>query len=215
MEENRDLIKREIYDSRTKKFYKFIYTKTWPTFQISGIQMHRIKFCDPKKDTILKIKAIGKIYGRVLDTCCGLGYTSILVAKKKRVYEVFTFEKDKNVIDMAKINHFSKDLFEDNKIKLSIGDVSIEIKKFNSNFFNAIIHDPPTYSLAPELYSRDFYKECFRVLKWNGKMFHYIGDFRSSRVRRILRGIYKRLHEAGFSEIRKVEYANGLFIRKL
>lgn len=209
-----NIIEYEIFDINTRKFYKLVPTKTWPTIQISGIQMHRIKNCDPKKDTILKLKAIGKIYGRVLDTCCGLGYTSILAAKKKGVREVYTFEKDNNVIELAKKNKFSKELFENSKIKLTLGDVFTEIKKFSNKFFNIIIHDPPTYSLASELYSRDFYNECFRVLNDNGKMFHYVGDFKSNRIRRILKGVLKRLHEAGFYKIRKVEYAHGLVIRK-
>ncbi|MEM5868875.1 MAG: methyltransferase [Candidatus Aenigmatarchaeota archaeon] len=204
----------EIFDESTNKFYKLIYTKTWPTVQISGIQMHRIEGCDPKRDTILKLRALGKIYGRVLDTCCGLGYTSILTARKKGVKEVFTFEKDKNIIKIARMNEFSKELFENAKIKLSIGDIFIEIKKFPKEFFNIIIHDPPTYSLAPELYSKEFYKELFRVLKWNGKIFHYIGNFRSNRARRILKGVLKRLREAGFYKIKKVKSAHGLLIIK-
>lgn len=213
--EKEDISRINIFDVKTKKFYKLIPTSTWPTVQISGIQMHRIKDCDPKKDTILKLKAAGKLYGRVLDTCCGLGYTSILAARKKRVNYVFTFEKDENIIEIAKKNIFSKDLFENKKIKLVIGNIFSEIKKFPNEFFNVIIHDPPTYFLAPELYSKEFYKELFRVLKWNGKIFHYIGNFRSNKIRRILKGVLRRLHEAGFHKIKKVEYAHGLLIIKI
>jgi len=55
----------KFFDEKTKKFYKLISTKTWPTLEISGIHMHRIKEVDPKTDTELKIKSLGKIYGKV------------------------------------------------------------------------------------------------------------------------------------------------------
>jgi predicted methyltransferase len=141
------------FDEKTKKFYKLIPTKTWPTLEISGIHMHRIKEVDPKTDSELKIKCLGKIYGDVLDICTGLGYTAILAARKKNVKIVVTIEKDENVIKIAKLNEFSKELFENPKIKLVIGDAFEEIKKFKDESFNFVIHDPPRISLAPELYS--------------------------------------------------------------
>jgi predicted methyltransferase len=73
----------KFFDEKTKKFYKLIPTSTWPTLEISGIHMHRIKKVDPKTDTELKLKALGRIYGVVLDICTGLGYTAILAARRK------------------------------------------------------------------------------------------------------------------------------------
>jgi hypothetical protein len=204
----------KFYSEKTKRFYKLVKTKTWPTLEISGIHMHRIKGIDPKLDTELKLKALGKIYGKVLDTCTGLGYTAILAARNKNVEKVYTFEKDENIIYIARKNPFSKELFTNEKIELKIADIFYEIKKFPANFFDFIIHDPPRISIAPELYSLEFYKELFRILKSNGKIFHYTGKPGIKSGKNYLRGIIKRLRLAGFKNIERKDFALGLLIRK-
>ena len=205
----------KFFDERTKKLYKLVPTKTWPTLEISGIHMHRIKDVDPKTDTELKIKSIGKIYGRVLDVCTGLGYTAILLARKKSVEKVVTIEKDENVIYIAKQNEFSRELFENSKIELIIGDAFEVVKNFEDESFNFIIHDPPRFSLAPELYSQEFYNQLFRVLKKRGKMFHYVGEPGKFSGKNFLQGITRRLLLAGFRKIVKVKEAKGLVAYKL
>jgi predicted methyltransferase len=191
----------KFFDEKTKKFYKLISTKTWATLEISGIHMHRIKEVDPKTDTELKIKSLGKIYGKVLDICTGLGYTAILAAKKKSVEKVVTIEKDENVINIARQNEFSKELFENQKIELIIGDAFEVVNNFNNGSFNFIIHDPPRFSLAPELYSQDFYNQLFRVLKKGGKMFHYTGEPGKLYGKNFIQGIAKRLLLAGLEKL--------------
>ncbi|MGC8993675.1 MAG: methyltransferase [Candidatus Aenigmatarchaeota archaeon] len=202
------------FDEKTKKFYKLVKTETWPTLEISGIHMHRIKDVDPKTDTELKIKSLGKIYGKILDICTGLGYTAILVARNKKVEKVITIEKDKNVIKIAKQNEFSKELFENPKIEIIIGDAFEEVKKFENESFNFIIHDPPRFSLAPELYSQEFYNQLFRVLKKGGKMFHYTGEPGKLSGKNYLKGIVKRLLLAGFKKVIRIEKAKGFLVLK-
>ncbi|MCS7134369.1 MAG: methyltransferase domain-containing protein [Candidatus Pacearchaeota archaeon] len=164
--------KIQFYSEKTRKFYQLFPTSTIPTLKISGVPMHRFTNMDPLKDTLLKIKA-AKPIGIVLDTCCGLGYTAIFAAKKPEVKKVYTFEKDENVIKIAKLNDASKDLFENKKIILEIGDVTKKIRKFKDGFFDSVVHDPPTFKLAPELYSENFYREIIRVLKAGGRLWHY------------------------------------------
>ena len=86
-------------------------------------------------------------------------------------------------------------------------DALDEIKIFKSSMFDAVIHDPPRLSLATELYSLDFYKQIYRVLKNNGKLYHYTGS-PGSRNRKInLAGnVSKRLKQAGFKKIEKAHY---------
>lgn len=168
--ENKEKI--QFYSEKTKKFYQLFPTKTIPTLKISGVPMHRFTKIDPLQDTLLKIEA-AKPKGIVLDTCCGLGYTAIFSAKKPKVEKVYSFEKDENVLKMAKLNEASKELFENKKIMLKQADVLEEIKNFSDDFFDTIIHDPPTFKLAPELYSEKFYKELSRVLKKKGRLWHY------------------------------------------
>lgn len=202
------------YSEKTGKFYRLVETDTWPYLEISGIRMHRADEVDPKTDAMLKIKALGKIYGSILDCCTGLGYTAILAAQKRSVREVITIEKDENVIFIAKQNPFSKALFENGKIKLIVGDVFEEIKNFNNEYFNFIIHDPPRINVAPELYSLEFYKQLFRVLKGNGRILHYVGRPGVRQGKRYLKGIMERLRLAGFTRIRMVDYALSLVIEK-
>ena len=204
----------KFYSERTGKFYRLVKTNTWPYLEISGIRMHRAEDVDPKTDAILKIKALGKIYGSVLDCCTGLGYTAILAAKRRSVKEVITIEKDENVILIAKQNPFSKPLFENKKIKLIVGDAYQEIKNFGDRRFNFIIHDPPRISVALELYSLEFYRQLYRVLKDNGRLLHYVGKPGLRQGKRYLKGIVKRLRLAGFNRIKMVDYALSLIIEK-
>jgi predicted methyltransferase len=200
----------KFYSEKTGKFYKLVKTSTWPTVKVSGIFMHRVKDVDPKTDSLLKVKALGKIEGIGLDTCAGLGYTSILSAKERKVKKIITVEKDENMIKIAKLNPYSKELFTNSKIALIIGDVYEEIRKFSDEYFNFIIHDPPRVSIAGELYSLEFYKQLFRVLKKGGKIFHYVGEPGKRQMKNYKKGILERLRLAGFRNIKKVEYAKGV-----
>jgi hypothetical protein len=164
--------KLQFYSDKTRRFYQLLPTKTIPTIRISGVPMHRFAKIDPLTDTLLKIKA-ARPKGVVLDSCMGLGYTAIYSAKQKSVEKVFTFEKDENVLEVAKNNSASSELFTNKKIILENKDVRDAIIKFEDNFFDSIIHDPPTFPIAPELYSENFYKELFRVLKNDGRLWHY------------------------------------------
>ncbi|MBS7625213.1 methyltransferase [Candidatus Bathyarchaeota archaeon] len=202
------------YSEKTGKYYRLVETKTWPYLEISGIRMHRADDVDPKTDAMLKIRALGRIYGSILDCCTGLGYTAILAAKRRNVREVITIEKDENVIFIARQNPFSKPLFENSKIKLIIGDVFEEIGNFDDEYFNFIIHDPPRINIAPELYSVDFYRQLFRVLKGNGRVLHYVGRPGIRQGKRYLKGIIERLRLAGFTKIRRVDYALSLVVEK-
>ena len=204
----------KFYSEKTGKFYRLVKTETWPYLEISGIRMHRATDVDPKKDSILKIRALGRIYGIILDSCTGLGYTAILAARSRRVKRVITIEKDENVILIAKKNPYSRDLFTNKKIKLIMGDVFYEVRNFRDEYFNFIIHDPPRISIAPELYSLEFYRQLFRILKRNGKILHYVGRPGIRQGKRYIKGIVRRLRQAGFLRIRKDEPSLSLVIEK-
>ena len=87
------------------------------------------------------------------------------------------------------------------------------IKSFKTDYFSAIIHDPPARSLCrTDLYGVAFYKELYRVV--SGPIFHYIGNSKSRESGRLYSGIISRLKEAGFSQVKKAERAFGLVARK-
>ncbi|ASJ17176.1 hypothetical protein A3L04_08895 [Thermococcus chitonophagus] len=194
-------------------FYKLVPTIP-PTIEINGIRMHRTKDTNPLRDTLAKVNTVNPREGeKVLDTCMGLGYTAIEAAR--RGAHVVTIEKDPNVIELARINPWSLELFSNSRIKIIHGDSYEVIKKFEDEEFNVIIHDPPRFSLAGELYSEKFYKELYRVLKPGGRLFHYVGNpGKKYRHKDIQRGVMERLRRAGFVRVRKVEEALGVVALK-
>ena len=194
------------------RVYGLMPTKSAPTMLISGIPMHRIKDTNPHQDTLNKIKAVAPVKGDVLDTTTGLGYTAIEAAKTAR--RVVTIEIDPMAQEMARQNPWSQALFNDRNITQLIGDASEEIENFDSESFSTIIHDPPMFTLAGELYSLAFYKQAFRVLKHHGKIFHYIGDPDSKSGARTTAGVIRRLQGAGFKRVSRAPRAFGVVAYK-
>lgn len=190
------------------RFYSLMPTVSAPTMLISGIPMHRIKDTNPHQDTLSKIEAIAPIQGEILDTTTGLGYTAIEAAKTAR--HVITIEIDPMAQEIARLNPWSQALFENPRITQVIGDAFDEIEKFDAEFFSIIIHDPPMFSLAGDLYSLAFYRQAFRVLKHQGRIFHYIGDPESKTGARVTKGVIRRLQEAGFARVIRAARAFGV-----
>jgi predicted methyltransferase len=82
---------------------------------------------------------------------------------------------------------------------LAHGDVVEQIGALASASFDAILHDPPRFGTAGELYSQAFYDELSRVLKRNGKLFHYTGTpNKLTSGRDVPNEVAKRLRQAGF-----------------
>ncbi|HXT35523.1 MAG TPA: spermine synthase [Chloroflexota bacterium] len=179
--------------------YSLMATTGWPTLVNSGFTMHRIVGIDPGQDTQEKIRALGTPRGRVLDTTTGLGYTAIAAARQAN--EVITVELDPLVLEIAGLNPWSRELFENPRISRRIGDSSELIVEFPDRHFTQIIHDPPTLSLAGDLYGGAFYRQLFRVLIPGGTLFHYVGNPASRQGGMVAKGVIRRLHEAGFTKV--------------
>ena len=191
------LHKAEIFSSFTDRYYSLMPTPSAPTMLISGIPMHRIKGTTPDKDTTWKIKALGKPYGKILDTATGLGYTAIQAARTAA--QVITVEYDPAVIALCRINPWSQELFTNPRIVQVIADSADIAMMFAPGSLNAIIHDPPMFNLAGHLYSGALYATFHEILKQNGRLFHYIGNPDSRLGASIGRGVVKRLRQVGFS----------------
>ncbi len=174
---------------------------TAPTIEIDGIRMHRTKHMTPLEDARKKIFTVNiSANEKVLDICTGLGYTAIESYRMKAF--VTTIELDSNVIEIAKYNPYSADLFngiESKKIDLILEDATIAIKEMDDDSFDVILHDPPRFSLAGELYSQEFYHNLYKILKKEGRLLHYVGKPGSKyRGKDYISGIQNRLNEAGF-----------------
>lgn len=200
--------KIQLFSEETQRVYTLYPTQGAPTMLISGIPMHRIKATDPHQDTLSKVRSLGRIHGRVLDTCTGLGYTALQAARYAS--HVTTIELDLAVHSIIRQNPWSCALFATPNITPLIGDSGELIETFDTAAFDCILHDPPMFNLAGELYSLAFYRQLHRVLRRGGRLFHYIGNPESKSGATITRGVVRRLDEAGFRRIQDRPQAFGI-----
>ena len=142
----------------------------------------------------------------------GLGYTAIEAAKTAE--HVVTIELDPAVLEIARLNPWSQALFNNPKISVMMGDSQDVIQELKDGSYSRIIHDPPNFSLAGQLYSEAFYRELFRLLSRTGRLFHYVGNLQSGSGGRVVRGVVRRLQEAGFRQVRPEPRAFGLVAQK-
>lgn len=198
----------QAWSQESGRVYSLYPTPAAPTMLVSGIPMHRIKETDPHQDTLAKIRAAGPVQGSVLDTCTGLGYTALEAARTAA--HVITCELDPAVHTIIERNPWSARLFATPNVECRIGDSAELIAEFAAASFDLIVHDPPMFSLAGDLYALDFYRECKRVLRPRGRLFHYIGNPESKSGATVTRGVVRRLHEAGFSRITPRPQAFGV-----
>jgi predicted methyltransferase len=202
------------FSEALSRHYSLFPTAGAPTLLIGGFSMHRIKGTDPMRDTLSKVRAAAPLRGRVLDTSTGLGYTAIEAAKSPQVDEVVTIEIDPTTLAIARRNPWSRALFVDPKIQQIIGNAYDVLPDLPDEAFTRIIHDPPVFSLAGELYSGAFYRELYRVLRRNGRLFHYIGSLDSKAGAGIARGAIRRLKESGFVRVDRRQEAFGVLAYK-
>ena len=196
------------------KVYKLTPVKNGaPTHEINGIRMHRMKDTTPDK----AVKSIFKYFhvgpgDYILDICTGLGYTAQEAAR--RGARVLTIEIDENVVELSKVNPWSRDFWkykDEGKIELIIGDAKDVIREIPPEKFTGIIHDPPRFAMAGELYSLEFYRELYRVAKKGARLFHYTGN-PGERFRRksVSKGVIERLRKAGWTNLKRVEEIQGV-----
>ncbi|HEU5439674.1 MAG TPA: methyltransferase domain-containing protein [Ktedonobacterales bacterium] len=201
-----------VFSETTNWLRSLMPTAGAPTMLVAGFPMHRIKGTEPWADTLKKIAAAGPITGHVLDTATGLGYTAIAAARTAEA--VTTIELDPAGLEVTRQNPWSHELFDNLKITQIVGDAFEETAKLPGGAFSVVLHDPPTLSLAGELYSEAFYRELHRVLAPRGRLFHYIGDLESGLGKRVASGATRRLRAAGFRRVTPRPEAFGLLATK-
>jgi predicted methyltransferase len=125
-----------------------------------------------------------------------------------------TIELDPGAQEMVRQNPWSQELLQNPRITQLLGDAFEVVPTLESERFSRIIHDPPTFSLAGDLYSGAFYRELYRLLKRGGRLFHYIGDPDSKASGGVTRGVLRRLQESGFSRVVRRPEAYGVVAYK-
>ncbi len=162
-------------------FFNEEYEESYHCKFVGALEESRIKYVEPANISEGDV---------VLDFCFGLGYNTITALKISSKIKVTALELDKDILkevltnvvpdeyksenELVKIAvQNSLDKIKNDKINLIIGDAKEEIKKLPSNSFNAIFFDPFSPGKHKELWSLDIFKECYRILKKNGRLTTY------------------------------------------
>ena len=170
-----------------------------PTFEIDGIKMLPTSKESPLDDARRKVALVQPAGKTVLDTCGGLGYFAACCLDAG-VASIRSFEKNEDVLWLRTLNPWSPDPdASGGRLQLAHADVSQAIASLPAAGFDALLHDPPRFGIAGELYSQVFYDQLARVLKRGGRLFHYTGaPNRLTSGRDVPREVAKRLEKAGF-----------------
>lgn len=147
---------------------------TWgpPTFEIDGIKMLPTEKVSPYSDAESKVRLIEPRGKTVLDTCGGLGYFAAWCLGLGAA-RIVSYEKNPDVLWLRSLNPWSPSPAD--ALILTQGDVCERIIELPDASFDAVLHDPPRFGIAGELYSQAFYDQLARVSKRGGRMFHYTG----------------------------------------
>lgn len=188
-----------------------------PTFEIDGIKMLPTSKESPMDDARRKVALVeprGKV---ILDTCGGLGYFAACCLDAG-VARIHSFEKNADVLWLRTLNPWSPDpdahpaveglVGNDQdadreagaaRLRLLHADVTQAIQEIGDASVDALLHDPPRFGIAGELYSQAFYDQLARVLRRGGRLFHYTGaPNRLTSGRDVPREVARRLEKSGF-----------------
>lgn len=187
------------------------FKESKPVLYINAVKMNVSKDfgIDGYNENVIKNLQLKKT-DFVLEICTGAGYKTILLVEKAK--KVISVEKSEDVLELMKYNPYTKDL--QNKTNLEI--INIDAIKFVRNTkekFDKILHDPPTYKFAPELYTEKFYKDLFLISENGCIFFHYTGNpgnkFRGTDI---IKATVERAISAGWKLIKKEDL--GIYFRK-
>jgi uncharacterized protein len=182
----------------TSSLIKLVPTE-WgpPTFEIDGIKMLPTAQVSPYEDAARKVALIeprGKV---ILDTCGGLGYFAAWCLQGGAA-EVHSFERNPDVLWLRGINPWSP--APGGRLTLTLGDIVEKITALPDRSCDAILHDPPRFGIAGELYSQAFYAQLARVIRRKGRLFHYTGTpNKLTSGRNVPAEVMQRLRQAGFA----------------
>ena len=182
----------------TSSLIKLVPTE-WgpPTFEIDGIKMLPTARVSPYADAEVKVGYVrpqGKV---VLDTCGGLGYFAAWCVQGGAA-QIISCEKNPDVIWLRTLNPWSPT--EGAGLRLLQVDVTQHIDSLPDASIDAVLHDPPRFGIAGELYSGVFYDSLARVLRHKGRLFHYTGSPNKLTSGRDVPGeVAERLRNAGFA----------------
>jgi len=127
---------------------------------------------------------------KILDICFGIGYNSLMAIHKTKELDIIGIEKDENILQktlevevpekLQKDYEFIKAAVEqgeliinDLRINLIVGDALDIIENLEDNQFDAVFLDPFSPKKNPELWTENFFKQIYRVMKKGAKLATY------------------------------------------
>jgi hypothetical protein len=168
-----------------------------PTFELDGIKMLPTAHGSPWDDAERKVQLVQPRGKAVLDTCGGLGYFAAWCLRGGAA-QIRSYERSPDVLWLRSLNPWSP--AAGGVLDLVPDDVSLAVTRIAGASFDAILHDPPRFAVAGELYSQAFYDQLARVLRRSGKLFHYTGTpNKLTSGRDVPREVMQRLRRAGFA----------------
>lgn len=179
-----------------------------PTFEIDGIKMLPTSKASPVDDARRKVALVQPQGKTVLDTCGGLGYFAACCLDAGAA-RIDSFEKNEDVLWLRTLNPWSPDpeaATSGGRLRLTHADVSQAITEIADASVDAVLHDPPRFGIAGELYSQAFYDQLARVMRRGGRLFHYTGTPNTLTSGRDVPGeVLKRLQKSGFKAERALD----------
>jgi predicted methyltransferase len=168
-----------------------------PTFEIDGIKMLPTAHVSPYADAERKVRLIQPRGRVVLDTCGGLGYFAAWCIDGQAT-RVLSYEKNADVLWLRSLNPWSPACGD--ILTVTLGDITEHVASLAARSVDAILHDPPRFGIAGELYSQAFYDQLARVIRRGGRLFHYTGTpNRLTSQRNVPLEVSRRLRQAGFA----------------
>lgn len=184
-----------------------------PTFEIDGIKMLPSARISPLEDARTKVALVQPAGKIVLDTCGGMGYFA-QACLEAGVGRIHSTERNPEVLWLRQHNPWSPDPdspFAGGRLQLTHGDVTSTISGVADASVDAVLHDPPRFGIAGELYSLAFYQQLARVIRPGGKLFHYTGSPNKLTSGRDVPGeVAARLAQAGFRAERALDGVFGV-----
>ena len=124
-----------------------------PTFEIDGIKMLPTANVSPYADAQRKVPWCSLATKSMLDTCGGLGYFAAwCLAGGAR--QVTSYEKSADVMWLRALNPWSPENSGERDDRLSLTqEISPSDRAATRRSVDAVLHDPPRFGIAGELYS--------------------------------------------------------------
>jgi hypothetical protein len=167
-----------------------------PTFEIDGIKMLSSAKISPFEDARAKVALIQPRAKIILDTCGGLGYFGAWCVRGGAKH-IQSYEVNSGVLWLRSMNPWSP--ASTPPLMLIHEDVTRAVVALAAGSVDAVLHDPPRFGIAGDLYSLNFYRQLARVLRRRGRLFHYTGTpNKLTTGRDVPNEVAKRLQTAGF-----------------